>query len=36
MFVFYDHPSGFKRILMAMRWKAEHLPEATPAVLPGR
>jgi STE24 endopeptidase len=24
-FVFYDHPSGRNRILMAMRWKAEHL-----------
>ncbi len=24
--VFYDHPSGRDRILMAMRWKAEHLP----------
>jgi len=23
--VFYDHPSGRSRILMAMRWKAEHL-----------
>jgi len=25
-FVFFDHPSGRSRILMAMRWKAEHLP----------
>jgi STE24 endopeptidase len=25
-FIFYDHPSGYDRILMAMRWKAEHLP----------
>ena len=24
-FVFYDHPSGRSRILMAMRWKAENL-----------
>ena len=23
--IFYDHPSGRDRILMAMRWKAEHL-----------
>ena len=23
-FLFYDHPSGRTRILMAMRWKAEH------------
>ena len=23
-FVFYDHPSGRSRILMAMRWKLEH------------
>ena len=22
--VFYDHPSGYNRILMAMTWKAEH------------
>ena len=25
---FFDHPSGYNRILMAMRWKAEHLGEA--------
>ncbi|MGO8998508.1 MAG: M48 family metallopeptidase [Polyangiaceae bacterium] len=25
--LFYDHPSGRSRILMAMRWKAEHLGE---------
>ncbi|HEY2738793.1 MAG TPA: M48 family metallopeptidase [Thermoanaerobaculia bacterium] len=25
--VFFDHPSGYNRILMAMRWKAEHLDE---------
>jgi STE24 endopeptidase len=24
--VFYDHPSGYNRILMAMTWKAEHPP----------
>jgi STE24 endopeptidase len=24
----FDHPSGRSRILMAMRWKAEHLAEA--------
>ena len=24
-FLFYDHPSGRSRILLAMRWKAEHL-----------
>ncbi len=26
-FIFFDHPSGYNRILMAMRWKAENLPE---------
>ena len=26
--LFFDHPSGRSRILMAMRWKAEHLEEA--------
>jgi STE24 endopeptidase len=26
--LFFDHPSGRSRILMAMRWKAEHLAEA--------
>lgn len=25
--IFFDHPSGHNRILMAMRWKAEHLGE---------
>lgn len=25
--IFYDHPSGYQRILMSMRWKAEHLAE---------
>ena len=24
-FVFFDHPSGYNRILMAMKWKAENL-----------
>jgi len=24
---FFDHPSGYNRILMSMRWKAEHLHE---------
>ncbi len=24
-FVFFDRPSGYNRILMAMRWKAENL-----------
>lgn len=27
--VFYDHPSGYNRILMAMTWKAEHLSPKT-------
>jgi len=27
---FFDHPSGRSRILMAMRWKAEHLREIAP------
>jgi len=26
-FIFYDHPSGRNRILMAMRWKAENLDQ---------
>jgi STE24 endopeptidase len=26
-FIFFDHPSGYHRILMAMRWKAEHLDD---------
>lgn len=25
--IFFDHPSGYQRILMAMRWKAEYDPE---------
>jgi Zn-dependent protease with chaperone function len=28
--IFFDHPSGRNRILMAMRWKAEHLGEVKP------
>jgi STE24 endopeptidase len=27
--VFYDHPSGYNRILMAMTWKGEQSPPAT-------
>jgi STE24 endopeptidase len=27
-FLFFDHPGGRNRILMAMKWKAEHLTEA--------
>lgn len=32
-FLFFDHPSGRNRILMAMRWKAQHLndPACAPA-----
>jgi STE24 endopeptidase len=33
-FIFFDHPSGRNRILMAMRWKAEHLGEAAAAPAP--
>jgi STE24 endopeptidase len=36
-FIFYDHPSGRNRILMAMRWKAENLgqlPARAPAHSP--
>jgi len=32
--IFFDHPSGYQRILMAMRWKAEHLTEFPPVVPP--
>ena len=32
-FIFYDHPSGRNRILMAMKWKAEHLNEPAPPTL---
>jgi STE24 endopeptidase len=32
--VFFDHPSGHDRILMAMRWKAEHLAESAPPEKP--
>lgn len=34
-FVFYDHPSGRNRILMAMRWKKEHLAELPAAPIAG-
>ena len=27
--LFYDHPSGKTRILMAMKWKQEHLKETS-------
>jgi STE24 endopeptidase len=29
--LFFSHPSGYNRILAAMRWKAEHMPAAAPA-----
>jgi STE24 endopeptidase len=29
--IFFDHPSGYNRILMSQRWKAEHLAELAPA-----
>ena len=29
--LFFDHPSGYNRILACMRWKAEHLGEIPPA-----
>jgi STE24 endopeptidase len=32
--IFFDHPSGRSRILMAMRWKAEHLRDAPPPLTP--
>lgn len=32
--ILFDHPSGRSRILMAMRWKAEHLAEFPPASAP--
>ncbi len=28
--IFFDHPSGRNRILMSMRWKAEHLEDRRP------
>jgi STE24 endopeptidase len=36
--LFFDHPSGRSRISMAMRWKAENLPQETaaPPVEPAR
>ena len=27
--IFYDHPSGRNRILMAMRWKAEQVKQVS-------
>ncbi len=32
--ILFDHPSGRSRILVAMRWKAEHLAEVPPAGAP--
>jgi STE24 endopeptidase len=32
--IFFDHPSGRNRILMAMKWKAENLPAAGPTSSP--
>lgn len=32
--IFFDHPSGRNRILMAMRWKAQHLAETGVAPIP--
>jgi STE24 endopeptidase len=32
--IFFDHPSGYNRILMAMRWKAEHLDDSAPSGKP--
>jgi hypothetical protein len=29
-FVFYDHPSGYDRVHMAMLWKAEHQDSEPP------
>jgi STE24 endopeptidase len=29
--VFFDHPSGYNRVRMAMEWKARHLAELPPA-----
>ena len=29
-FIFFDHPSGRARIMMAMEWKAAHLPAGSP------
>jgi STE24 endopeptidase len=33
-FIFFDHPGGRNRILMAMRWKAQHLKDAACAPAP--
>ena len=36
-FLFFDHPSGRSRILMAMKWKAEHPgPVGPPGASPGK
>jgi Zn-dependent protease with chaperone function len=35
-FVFFDHPSGYNRILTAMRWKGEHLEEIRAREAAGR
>jgi len=32
--LFFDHPSGYNRILAAMTWKAEHLSEVTQPPVP--
>jgi STE24 endopeptidase len=34
--IFFDHPGGRSRILMAMRWKAEHLAEFPPGAPVGK
>ncbi|HEY5551944.1 MAG TPA: M48 family metallopeptidase [Opitutaceae bacterium] len=33
--LFFSHPSGYNRILAAMRWKAENMSTATPEVAAG-
>lgn len=33
--IFFDHPSGYNRILTAMRWKAEHLADCDVAATAG-
>jgi STE24 endopeptidase len=35
-FIFFDHPSGRNRILMAMRWKAQHLNDPACAAMPAQ
>jgi len=34
--IFFDHPSGYQRILMSMRWKAEHFAELPDVCWPDR